>query len=172
MRRWLAVLPVAAFILLAGYFGYALRPDHDPHELPSALLDREMPAFALPGLTAATLKGQVVLVNIFASWCAPCRVEHPLLMRLAKDEKIPLYGIAYKDKDVDNVRFLAELGNPFTAVGLDRDGRVGIDFGVYGVPETYLIDRDGHIRQRWVGPLTPGRVTREVLPALRKLQAK
>jgi cytochrome c biogenesis protein CcmG/thiol:disulfide interchange protein DsbE len=171
MRRWLAILPVVGFLALAGYFAYALRPDHDPNELPSALLDREMPAFALPGLSASTIKGRVALVNIFASWCAPCRLEHPLLMRLARDEKITLYGIAYKDKDADNARFLAELGNPFTAIGLDRDGRTGIDFGVYGVPETYLIDRDGHIRQRWVGPLTPGRVTREVLPALRKLQA-
>lgn len=171
MRRWLAILPVVGFLALAGYFAYALRPDHDPNELPSALIDREMPAFALPGLSASTVKGRVALVNIFASWCAPCRSEHPLLMRLAWEEKIPLYGIAYKDKDADNARFLAELGNPFTAIGLDRDGRTGIDFGVYGVPETYLIDRDGHIRQRWVGPLTPGRVIREVLPAVRKLQA-
>jgi cytochrome c biogenesis protein CcmG/thiol:disulfide interchange protein DsbE len=125
MRRWLAILPVVGFLALAGYFAYALRPDHDPNELPSALLDREMPAFALPGLSASTIKGRVALVNIFASWCAPCRLEHPLLMRLARDEKITLYGIAYKDKDADNARFLAELGNPFTAIGLDRDGRTG-----------------------------------------------
>lgn len=171
MKRLFALLPIAAFLVLAGYFAYSLRPDHDPNELPSALLDRPMPDFALSGLSSADLAGKVVVVNFFASWCVPCRIEHPILLRLAQNNTVALYGIAYKDKAADNARFLAELGNPYRKVGADLDGRIGIDFGVYGVPETYVIDRLGHIRQRFVGPLSPGRVARELLPLVAKLSA-
>lgn len=175
MRRLLTLLPVALFLVLAGYFWFALRPDHDPHELPSVLIDKEAPDFDLARLrgdgqiSRDGLKGGPVVLNFFASWCVPCRQEHSILMRLAEKEKIPLYGIAYKDKTEDSNRFLGQLGDPFRAVGVDRDGRVGLDFGVYGVPETYVIDRDGRIRKRFVGPLTGAVVDKELLPLLRSL---
>jgi cytochrome c biogenesis protein CcmG/thiol:disulfide interchange protein DsbE len=175
MRRLLYAIPVLLFAIVAGYFAWALRPGHDPHLLPSALLDKEAPTFDLAslsgsgGLSRDGLKGQVVVVNFFASWCAPCRIEHPVLMRLAKQENLPLYGIAYKDKPEDSARFLSQLGDPYRTVGVDREGRTGLDFGVYGVPETYVIDRTGHIRKRFVGPLTPEVVEGELLPLLRQL---
>jgi cytochrome c biogenesis protein CcmG/thiol:disulfide interchange protein DsbE len=152
-----------------------LRPDDDPHELPSALIDKPAPAFDLPGLgggkalSEAGLLGHVVVVNFFASWCVPCRVEHPLLMRITRDLQVPLYGIAYKDKQEDSQRILQQLGDPYRGVGVDRDGRTGFDFGVYGVPETYVIDKAGHIRKRFVGPLTAEAVDRELLPLLQEL---
>ena len=141
------------------------------------MIDRPAPDFALAGLdgkdglTRGTLAGQVALVNFFASWCVPCRAEHPLLLRIAEEEHVPLYGIAYKDKPADAARFLAQLGNPYRRIGLDESGRTGIDFGVYGVPETYLIDKDGHIRFRYVGPLTAEALERELLPRLKALGA-
>ena len=176
MRRLIFLVPLLLFAALAGYFAIALFSGRDPRELPSALLDKPAPDFDLPSLvegqhlSSAALRGQVVVLNIFASWCAPCRVEHPLLLRLARQEKIHLVGIAYKDRPEDSRRFLAELGNPYRTTGIDRDGRTGIDFGLYGVPETYVIDRQGHIRKRFVGPLTPGLVERELLPLLRALE--
>ncbi len=175
MRRLIALLPVGFFLILAAYFAWSLRPGYDPHELPSAMIDQEAPAFDLAALTGDgrvardALKGQPTIVNFFASWCVPCRVEHPLLMRLATQGKIRLYGIAYKDKPEDSARFLAQLGNPYKAVGIDRDGRVGLDFGVYGVPETYVLDAAGHIRKRFVGPLNEAAVNKELLPMLRQL---
>jgi len=178
MRRLIYLLPVLLFVVVAGYFAWSLRPGHDPRLLPSALLDKPVPPFDLPSLsgqdrfTHDILRGEPGLVNIFASWCAPCRVEHPLLMRLAKREGVRLYGIAYKDKPEDSARFLAELGDPYRAIGVDRDGRVGVDFGVYGVPETYVLDRDGHIRARHVGPLTPAAIERDILPLLRRLATR
>ena len=174
MRRLVYLLPLLLFAALAGYFAFALISGRDPRELPSALLDKPAPAFDLPGLggerlSAAALRGEVFVLNFFASWCAPCRVEHPLLLRLARQEGVRLVGIAYKDRPEDSRRFLAELGDPYRAIGIDRDGRVAIDFGLYGVPETYVIDRQGHIRKRFVGPLSPGQVERELLPLLRGL---
>ncbi len=175
MRRLAYAVPVLLFVALAGYFAAALFSGRDPHELPSALLDRPVPGFDLPRLDGegrlsdAALRGEVTLVNFFASWCVPCRVEHPMLLRLARDEKVRLVGIAYKDKPADSRRFLAELGSPYGQVGIDRDGRTGIDFGVYGVPETYVVDREGRIRKRFVGPLTAQAVERELLPLLRGL---
>jgi len=162
------------FLALAGYFALALRPDYDPHELPSALLDKEAPQFSLaglngPGFARDALKGGPVLINFFASWCVPCRVEHPLLMRLAERDHVPLYGIDYKDQPEDATKLLTQFGDPYRSVGLDRDGRVGLDFGVYGVPETYVIDSTGHIRKRFVGPLTAQQVEKELLPLLKTL---
>ena len=174
MRRLVYVVPVAAFLILAGYFWLALRPGHDPHELPSAMIGKEAPEFELAGLKGDgiardTLKGGPVLINFFASWCVPCRVEHPLLMRLAQREHVPLYGIDYKDKPEDASKLLAQLGDPYRRIGMDTDGRVGLDFGVYGVPETYVLDSTGHIRKRFVGPLTTEQVNDELLPLLKKL---
>lgn len=175
MRRALFILPLLLFLVLAGYFALALRPGRNPQELPSALIDKEAPAFQLAGLNGDgiardTLKGQPVLINFFASWCLPCREEHPLLMRLAEQEHVPLYGIDYKDKPEEARSLLQEFGDPYRAIGIDRDGRVGLDFGVYGVPETYVLDSSGHIRKRFVGPLTAEEVNKELLPLLKALQ--
>lgn len=177
MRRLIYLLPALLFLVLAGYFAWALRPGYDAQALPSALLNKEAPAFDLATLQGGGtlsrdgLKGQPAVVNFFASWCIPCRIEHPLLMRLAQQDHIPIYGIAYKDKPEDASKLLAQMGDPYRRIGLDRDGRTGLDFGVYGVPETYVIDRDGHIRKRFVGPLTADQVNDELLPLLKKLSA-
>lgn len=175
MRRALYLVPVFLFVIVAAYFGVALRPGHDPRALPSAMIDKPAPAFVLAGLdggaglSRAGLAGQVVLINFFSSWCLPCRVEQPLLMRLAEREHVPLYGIVYKDKPEAASRLLAQLGNPYRGIGLDRDGRVGIDFGVYGVPETYVVDKQGRIRYRYAGPLTGEVLDKELLPLLKEL---
>jgi cytochrome c biogenesis protein CcmG/thiol:disulfide interchange protein DsbE len=175
--RLLYLLPVALFVVLAAYFAVALRPGRDPSLLPSALIDKPAPDFDLAGfdgkngLTRDTFKGQVVLVNFFASWCIPCRAEHPLLMRLAEQEHVPLYGIAYKDTPENARRYIDQLGDPYRRIGLDESGRTGIDFGVYGVPETYVIDKSGHIRFRYVGPITADALEHELLPRLKALGA-
>jgi cytochrome c biogenesis protein CcmG, thiol:disulfide interchange protein DsbE len=175
IRNLLFILPVLLFLTLAGYFALALRPGYDPHALPSALIDKEAPYFALTGLNGGdgvsrdALKGGAVLINFFASWCVPCRVEHPLLMRLSEHNHVPLFGIDYKDQPEDARKLLTQLGDPYRAIGLDSDGRVGLDFGVYGVPETYVLDRTGHIRKRFVGPLTAQQVDNELLPLLKEL---
>ncbi|GEO16548.1 DsbE family thiol:disulfide interchange protein [Microvirga aerophila] len=173
--RVLFLLPVIVFVVLAGLFVVRLGGD-DPSRVPSALLNKPAPAFALPpleglvaggkpvpGFSTEDLKGKVTVVNVWASWCAPCRQEHPLLVDLAKDPSIRLVGINQKD-DPDNARrFLGTYGNPFAAVGADSNGRASIDWGVYGVPETFIVGPDGMIRHKHIGPLTP-----ETLPALRE----
>ncbi len=138
------------------------------------MLNKEAPQFALAGLNGVgvardALKGSPVLINFFASWCVPCRIEHPLLMRLAEQEHVPLYGIDYKDQPADAQKLLAQFGDPYRAIGMDRDGRVGLEFGVYGVPETYVLDSTGRIRKRFVGPLTAQQVDGELLPLLKRL---
>jgi cytochrome c biogenesis protein CcmG/thiol:disulfide interchange protein DsbE len=175
MRRLVYLLPLVLFLVLVGYFAVSLRPGHDIHELPSAMIEKPAPAFDLAGLgnnqplALDTLKGHPFVINFFASWCVPCRIEHPLLMRLAEQQHLPLYGIAYKDKPDDSSHLLATFGDPYRQVGIDRDGRVGLDFGVYGVPETYVIDSTGRIRRRFVGPLTAETVEKELLPLLKQL---
>lgn len=162
-------------MVLALYFATSLRPNHDIHELPSAMIAKSAPNFDLAGLdggkplTLAELKGHPVVINFFASWCVPCRIEHPLLMRLASENHLPLYGIAYKDKPDDSTRLLTTYGDPYRQVGIDRSGSVGLDFGVYGVPETYVIDSAGIIQRRFVGPLTAESVNNDLLPLLKKL---
>lgn len=176
MRRLLFLLPLAAFVIVAGWFAYGLT--RDPSRLPSALLDRPVPDFQLaalpgadrPGFQAAELRGKVALVNVFASWCVPCRAEHPILMRLAREPGIAIYGISYKDKAEDSVKFLRELGNPYAAIGHDESGRVGIEWGVYGVPETFIVDRDGRIRHKQVGPITAKDLNETILPLLAELK--
>lgn len=175
MRRLLYLLPLAAFAAIAIWFAIGLT--RDPSKLPSALLDRPAPDFTLPalagagvgGLKADDLRGKVTLVNVFASWCVPCRVEHPLLMRLAREPGITLYGMSYKDKAEDSVRFLTELGNPYSAIGHDENGRVGIEWGVYGVPETFVVDRTGRIRHKHVGPISPKDLNETLLPLIKEL---
>jgi cytochrome c biogenesis protein CcmG, thiol:disulfide interchange protein DsbE len=161
-RLGLALVPVCIFAGLALVFWKGL--SGNPSELPSVLIGKPVPEFSLPaiagtdipGLTAADLRsGQVSLVNIWASWCGPCRVEHPLLMELSKRTDIHLYGINNKD-DADNAkRFLGTMGQPFAAIGADKNGRTTIDWGSYGVPETFVVDGRGIIRFKWIGPLSP-----------------
>jgi len=176
MRRLIFILPVLIFLALVGYFAIALRPDHDPNLLPSALIDKPMPDFDLAMLNGADrlgsagLRGHVVVLNFFASWCVPCRVEHPVLMRLANKEHVAIYGIAYKDNNEDSRKVLTQLGDPYRGIGVDGDGRTGLNFGVYGVPETYVIDKSGHIRRRFVGPLTGDAIEHDLLPLLRALE--
>jgi cytochrome c biogenesis protein CcmG/thiol:disulfide interchange protein DsbE len=177
MRKALYLLPLLAFLVLVTWFALALRPNYDPQTLPSAMIDQPAPAFDLAALNGGAnlslsgLKGQVVLVNFFASWCVPCRIEQPILMRLAKQDHVALYGIDYKDQPAAAKRVLAELGDPYRAIGLDADGITGINFGVYGVPETYVIDKNGQIRKRFVGPLTEQSLQQELLPLLKQLNA-
>ena len=175
-RRLAFLLPAALFAVLLVVFAVGLR--HDPHLLPSALIDRPAPDFALPGLYGTAeglsrqdLGGGVSLVNFFASWCAPCREEHAELMALAGRPGVTLEGVAYKDKPEDTRRFLDGLGNPYRRIGVDRNGSTAIDFGVYGVPETYVVDGGGHIRYRQVGPLTAEDVTGKILPLLARIAA-
>lgn len=183
-RRALFLLPALIFAGLVAYLAYSLRDGRDPSVVPSALIDKPAPEFALPpltdgepglaraDLTAAELGGRPVLINFFASWCVPCRAEHPLLMELARMPGIVLYGIAYKDKPEAAKAFLAELGDPFARVVQDTSGRTAIDFGVYGVPETYVIDAAGRIRFRQVGPLHPQVLEEQLLPLLAGLGAR
>jgi cytochrome c biogenesis protein CcmG, thiol:disulfide interchange protein DsbE len=175
-RRLVFLLPVALFAVLVTAFAIGLR--HDPHLLPSALIDRPAPDFALPGLyeganglSRKDLEGGVTLVNFFASWCAPCREEHSELMALTRLPGVALDGIAYKDKPEDSRRFLDSLGNPYKRLGVDRKGTTAIDFGVYGVPETYVVDSTGHIRYRQVGPLSAEAVKETILPLIERLAA-
>lgn len=176
MRKLLYLLPVLVFAAVGTYFAIALRPDHDPRALPSALIDKPAPIFARPSLLGgaevdtSALRGQVIVVNFFASWCVPCRLEHPILMRLAAREKIAITGVSYKDNPDDSKRILTQLGDPYAAVAIDRDGRVGFDYGVYGVPETFVIDKQGRIRKRFAGPLAADTVEQELLPLLRELE--
>jgi cytochrome c biogenesis protein CcmG/thiol:disulfide interchange protein DsbE len=174
-RRLLYVLPVALFLAVAVYFGLGLQ--RDPRIVPSALIDKPVPAFELPplkddkpGLATADLKGEVTMVNVFASWCVPCRYEHPLLMRLTEDEVVVVHGINWKDKPADARKWLAELGDPYQRIGSDENGRVGIDLGVYGVPETYIVDHDGRIRYKQVGPLNAEMLGDVILPLIEDLQ--
>lgn len=156
----LAIIPTLIFAALAALFWRGL--SGDPSEIPSALIGKEVPSFTLPalegigvpGFDSAGLKsGHITVVNVWASWCVPCRQEHPLLMELAKRRDIRIYGINYKDEPENARRFIGTLGLPYEAVGVDEDGRVAIDFGVYGVPETFIVDGAGKIRFKWIGPL-------------------
>lgn len=161
-RLWLVLIPVIVFAGLAALFWKGL--SGEPSKIPSALIGKPVPEFTLapvPGLdvagfAAADLKsGKVTVVNVWASWCAPCRIEHPLLIELARRNDIALFGINYKDEPENSVRFLGTLGQPFAAVGMDSSGRAAVNWGVYGVPETFIIDGQGLIRYKHIGPLTP-----------------
>lgn len=177
MRRLAFLVPLLALVLLAAGFAVALLGDYDPHTLPSALIDRPAPDFTLPGLagvdeaalSTADLGGGVVLLNFFASWCTPCLAEHPLLTRLSDELGFTLYGIAYQDEPADTVAWLSRNGNPFDRVAVDAAGRVAIDWGLAGVPETFVIDAGGRVRFRHAGPLTPDIVEDSLLPVLREV---
>lgn len=174
--RLAALLPAGLFVLIAGLFLIAVFRG-DPSNVPSALIGREVPIFALapvdgldrPGFGTADFgQGTPVIVNVFASWCVPCRDEHPVLVELKQRTALPLYGIDYKDDAAAARRFLDELGNPFDRIGADPRGRASIDWGVYGVPETYIVDGAGRIAYKHVGPLTAEIVAAQILPVLER----
>jgi cytochrome c biogenesis protein CcmG/thiol:disulfide interchange protein DsbE len=179
-RRLIVLLPLVIFLALAALFFFRLGAG-DPSRIPSALIGRPVPDTNLPplpglvrdgapvpGLASAEFKGAVTLVNVWASWCVPCHDEAPLLMRLADDKRIRLVGINYKDQPDNARRFIGRHGNPFTAVGVDSNGRNSIDWGVYGVPETFVVGRDGRIAFKLVGPITPQNLETTLKPALEK----
>ena len=173
------LLPLALFLGLAGFLAVGLT--RDPHELPSPLIGRSAPAFDLPRLDAVDaavparfrpdeMKGRVWMLNVWASWCVSCRQEHPVLVDIAKRDLVPVVGLDYKDAAPEARAWLAQHGNPYLLSAVDADGRVGIEYGVYGVPETYLIDKLGVIRFKQVGPLTAEALETKVLPLIRQLQ--
>lgn len=178
-RRWLAFLPLAAFAVLAALLFVRLYAG-DASKLPSALIGQSAPRLDLSGLdgqaglTDADLRqGHVSVVNVFGSWCEPCRYEHPNLMALAADDELKkkgvvVYGVAQKDKPENVRRFLGALGDPYARIGLDSDGRAGIDWGVYGVPETFVVRGDGTIAYKYVGPMTADALAGEVKPQILK----
>ncbi len=182
-RRLIVLLPLVLFLALAALFLYRLGAG-DPSKLPSALIGRPMPNTPLPplagllrdgapvpGIASEAFKGAVSLVNVWASWCVPCHDEMPLLMQLADDKRIRVIGINHKDQPENARRFIGRYGNPFTAVGADMNGRASIDWGVYGVPETFVIGRDGRVAYKLVGPITAGNLEAALKPQLEKALA-
>ncbi|WP_157014502.1 DsbE family thiol:disulfide interchange protein [Mesorhizobium xinjiangense] len=175
-RRLMVFVPLAIFLALAGVFLAQLLSGRDITAIPSALIGEPapptdlapLPGMDLPGLTNESLEGRVTLVNVWASWCAPCRQEHPILMELARDERIEIAGLNYKDKPENARRFLGELGNPYDTIGVDEHGRTAINWGVYGVPETFLVGRAGTILYKHVGPFTERSAREELLPEIEK----
>lgn len=193
------ILPLVLFLGLAWFLLKGL--DLHPHEVPSPLIDKPAPAFSLPQLqeqqrleearskgaseanlsqlqksakkfAPAEMKGKVWLFNVWASWCESCKDEHPVLLALAQQNVVPIYGLDYKDKAADAEAWLKEAGNPYTLVASDVDGRIGIDYGVYGVPETYVIDKQGIIRYKQIGPVTLNNLKSTILPLVQKLEAQ
>lgn len=182
-RYVLALLPLlvfAGFAMVAGKMLYDQDVNgHDISAIPSALIGQKAPSLALaelegsatPALTDAAIDGKLTLVNVFASWCVPCRQEHPILKELAKDERLTIGGINYKDRNDNALRFLGELGNPYDAIGVDPNGKAAINWGVYGIPESYLVGPDGTILYKKVGPFDERTLSQELLPAIEKAAA-
>jgi cytochrome c biogenesis protein CcmG/thiol:disulfide interchange protein DsbE len=172
MMRFL--VPLAVFVVLVGFLWKGLQLH--PSEVPSPLIGKPAPAFSLQQLEnpaqkigPADLRGQVWLLNVWASWCSSCREEHPVLLRFSKSGEVPIYGLDYKDTREDATRWLQQFGDPYVVSGFDNDGQVGIDYGVYGVPETYVIDKQGVIRHKHIGPITDEVLQDEIMPIVRKL---
>ncbi|AZO10629.1 MULTISPECIES: DsbE family thiol:disulfide interchange protein [unclassified Mesorhizobium] len=178
-RRLFVFLPLLVFLGLAGLFLSQLLSGRDVSEIPSALIGQPAPqtklppleGTSLPGLDTKSFAGKVTLVNVFASWCAPCREEHPVLLALSQDKRFTLAALDYKDEPENARRFLGDLGNPYQAIGVDPAGRTAIDWGVYGVPETFVIGKDGKIAYKHVGPLTPESARDLLLPQIEKALA-
>lgn len=175
MKRFL--LPVAIFAVLVGFLAVGLRLN--PREIPSPLVGKGAPDFTLPQLhesdkvfSPKELAGKVWLLNFWASWCNGCKEEHPVLMRMAQAETVPIYGLDYKDGRDEALTWLRRHGNPYVLTGVDAAGRVGINYGVYGVPETYVIDKQGVIRYKQIGPLDDEVVAKTIIPLVKELQAK
>jgi len=173
MKR--VLIPLAVFLLLVGFLAVGLR--RDPREVPSPLIGKAAPPFDLPLLgqpdkrfVPGEMRGKVWLLNVWASWCVSCREEHPVLVDLSKKAVLPILGLNYKDQNDDAQRWLKQFGNPYQLSVVDADGRIGIDYGVYGVPETYLIDGEGIIRYKQIGPLTQAILEQKVLPLAKTLK--
>jgi cytochrome c biogenesis protein CcmG/thiol:disulfide interchange protein DsbE len=167
-------IPLALFIVLVAFLAIGL--GHDPGTVPSPLINKPAPDFRLTQLheptksfTAQEMRGKVWLLNVWASWCVSCREEHPLLLELSRSRTVQVYGLNYKDKREDALGWLRDFGDPYVLSAIDPEGRVAIDYGVYGVPETYLIDRNGVIRFKQVGPVTPDVLQDKILPLLKDL---
>jgi cytochrome c biogenesis protein CcmG, thiol:disulfide interchange protein DsbE len=174
MKKFL--IPIGLFALLGILLAYGLKLD--PRRIPSPLIDKPLPAFSLSTLenpkkllANADLKGKVVLINVWASWCVACKQEHPVLLALSRDKQVPIIGLNYKDKREDASQMLKIEGNPYDTIIVDADGRVGIDWGVYGVPETFVVDKQGIIRYKQIGPITPEAWEKTLLPLIQKLSA-
>jgi cytochrome c biogenesis protein CcmG/thiol:disulfide interchange protein DsbE len=172
MRRFL--LPLAIFAVLVVFLALGL--NLDPHEVPSPLIDKPAPAFAAPSLAKPEqtiqrddMLGKVWILNVWASWCGACRDEHPILVEFSRHATVPIYGLNYKDSRPDGLGWLRQFGNPYTDSVFDADGRIGINYGVYGVPETFVIDKAGVVRMKHVGPVTPDVLAKKIEPLLRKL---
>ncbi len=170
------VIPLLIFLVMGGFLVVGL--ERDPDLLPSALIDQAAPDFVLPpiagrddGLRNADLDGQVSIVNVFASWCVPCRIEHPQLVALSRQPDVRLFGINKKDQPDDVLAWLESHGDPFTRIGADTDGRASLEWGVYGVPETFILDPQGRIRYRHVGPIMPGDLEETLLPLIDSLRS-
>lgn len=185
-RVFVALLPLIIFAALAGIFTWQLLSGKNMQEIPSALIGRDAPQTDLPpleglrladgsptpGLKGADLQGQVTLVNIWASWCVPCRDEHPQIMKLGQDPRIKVVGLNYKDAPENALEFLNSLGNPYDVVGTDRSGRAGIEWGVYGVPETFIVNAQGKIVYKFVGPLSTESLIKQFMPEVEKALAQ
>jgi cytochrome c biogenesis protein CcmG/thiol:disulfide interchange protein DsbE len=174
MKKRYVLIPLALFLVLAVFLAMGLKLN--PREVPSPLVGKPAPAFSLPQLqkegsfSPKDMAGQVWLLNVWASWCVACRIEHPVLVDFAKRKIVPLIGLDYKDQRPDALAWLQRHGDPYDFSVVDADGRVGIDYGVYGVPETYLIDKAGVIRFKQIGPVTPEVVEQKILPLIKELQ--
>lgn len=181
MNRLLFLVPLIACAALVGWLAVPLIKGTDPSALPSALIDQPAPTTELPGLpgrpdagdgeglATPSFQGQVTLLNFFASWCVPCLAEHPVLTALAEQQNIPINAIAYKDKPADTAGWLAKHGDPFSLIGVDAEGDAGLDWGLTGVPETFIIDGNGQVRYRHIGPLTPADITDVILPIIEEV---
>lgn len=176
MKKAWVLIPLAVFVAMLVFLGVGLKLD--PREVPSPLIDKPVPTFSLQTLdepsrllSSADMRGQVWLLNVWASWCGGCREEHPTLVEFAQTRAVPIVGLNYKDQPDDARRWLDRLGNPYIASVSDLDGRTGIEFGVYGVPETFVIDKAGVIRHKQIGPITPDILRDTILPLVKKLNA-
>jgi cytochrome c biogenesis protein CcmG, thiol:disulfide interchange protein DsbE len=176
MRALKFVVPLAVFALLAAFLAVGLL--RDPREVPSPFIDKPAPAFRLEQLhepklafTPENMRGKVWLLNVWASWCVSCRIEHPLLVEMSRANVAPIVGLNYKDKPDEGLQWLAKFGNPYMLSAQDPDGKVGIDYGVYGVPETFVIDKQGVIRYKQIGPITPEALEKTILPLIKRLNA-
>lgn len=178
------LIPLALFIALAGLFYFALvqigKGEYNPRDIPSPLVGKPVPQFDLPQLKSATARisqadltsHPVSLFNVWASWCVACRQEHPFLMELSRRGEVPIYGLNYKDERVDGMAWLSRHGDPYLVSAFDNDGRVGIDWGVYGVPETFVVDSKGMIRYKHIGPVTPEAWREKLLPIIQQVRAE
>lgn len=177
MRALKFLVPLLVFVGIGWFLLQGL--DRDPREIPSPLVGKPAPQVTLPVLgdaggahwTTESMQGQVWLLNVWGSWCAGCQVEHPLLNELAARKLVPIVGLAWKDRPEDSKAWLERLGNPYTLTAMDRDGRAAIDWGVYGAPETFVIDKAGIIRDKFIGPLTAEALSQRILPLVQRLQA-